>query len=77
MHCGNYAIFARYIETTKRYAFLVIGNVRNFQSQQESVAVRAYSVDWLLPLLTKVISRPPIEEVANQLHASNIKMLSW
>ena len=46
-------------------------------SQQESVAVRAYSVDWLLPLLTKVISRPPIEEVANQLHASNIKMLSW
>ena len=36
---------ARHIETTKRYAFLVIGNVRNFQSQQESVAVRAYSVD--------------------------------
>jgi hypothetical protein len=40
------AIFARHIETTKRYAFLAIGNVRNFQSQQESVAVRAYSVDW-------------------------------
>ena len=47
------AIFARHIETTKRYVFLVIGNVRNFQSQQESVAVRAYSVDWLLHLLTR------------------------
>ena len=30
---------------TGKVAFLVIGNVRNFQSQQESVAVRAYSVD--------------------------------
>ena len=50
---GRNAIFARHIETTKRYAFLVIGNVRNFQSQQESVAVRAYSVDWLLHLLTR------------------------
>ncbi len=46
-------------------------------SQQESVTVRAYSVDWLLPLLTKVISRLPIEDVANLLHASSVKMLSW
>ena len=52
-HYGNNAIFARHVETTKRYAFLVIGNVRNFQSQQESVTVRAYSVDWLLHLLTR------------------------
>ena len=52
----HYAIirhYYRHIETTKRYAFLVIGNVRNFQSQQESVTVRAYSVDWLLHLLTR------------------------
>ena len=53
--CNRILWSTRHIETTKRYAILVIGNVRNFQSQQESVAVRAYSVDWLLPLLTKVI----------------------
>ena len=41
---------------TKRYARLVGGNVRNFLIiKQESVIVRAFSVDWLLPLLNKVI----------------------
>ena len=45
-----------FLLVTKRYAFLAIGNVRNFQKcQQESVAVRAYSVNCLLHLLTKVI----------------------
>lgn len=57
---------------TKRYAFLVDGNVRNFQSKQESMMVRAYSVDWILLQLTKVISQPPSYEVAFQCHASHI-----
>ena len=30
MHFGYNAIFVRHIETTKRYARLVNGNVRNF-----------------------------------------------
>ena len=33
-HCGNNAIFARHIETTKRYARLADRNVRNFCSTQ-------------------------------------------
>ena len=46
----------RYIETTKRYARLANGNVRNFYCNARTViTVRAYSVDWLLHLHIKVI----------------------
>ena len=33
-----------YWNKTKRYAFLAIGNVRNFHCKQESMMVRVYSV---------------------------------
>ena len=41
------------------------------------MAVRAYSVDWILHLHIKVILRPPLEDVVYQRHASYIKMLLW
>ena len=49
----NFAAFfgTRHIEKTKRYARLANGNVRNFYCNARTViAVRAYSVDWLLHL---------------------------
>ena len=53
-----FAVFfgTRHIETTKRYARLAIGNVRNFLDVQgRCMTVRAYSVDWFLHLHIKVI----------------------
>lgn len=57
----------------KRYASLVVGNVRNFQRiARECVTVHAFAwTDWP-HLLSKVISRPPTEEVAYQRHASSV-----
>ena len=40
---------------------------------KDGVSVRAYSVGWLLLLSSRQFLRPPLEEVANQCHASNIK----
>ena len=60
-----------HIETTKRYARLANGNVGNFQMNcKDGVSVRAYSVGWLLLLSSRQFLRPPLEEVANQRHAS-------
>ena len=41
------AVFAKHVETTKRYARLADRNVRTSVVRKESVAVRAYSVGWL------------------------------
>ena len=37
---------------------------------KDGVSVRAYSVGWLSLLSSRQFLRPPLEEVANQCHAS-------
>ena len=56
---------------TKRYARLVVRNVRNFYNVQERHdGSRCFSVGCLSHLHIRVISQPLTKEVAYQCHAS-------
>ena len=63
---------ARHIGKTKRYARLANGNVRNFYSTQGKCDGSRVERGLVTISRTKVISRPPFEEVAYQHHASHV-----
>ena len=65
---------------TKRYARLVVENVRNFQGIQESVKVRALCVDCLHLFIPRFFSRPSTKKrhfSATLLLFNNRPMRCW